>query len=349
MSAYHGHHGQPEPRRLNVAVIGAAEWAAAYHLPALKLLEEQSSSSLGSAPAIRLYGIWNRTTALAERAAARFGFPRVYSELGELAADERIDCFVVLVNPKVLPEIVSQLLPRQLPLFTEKSPGWSYRQARELADTVRVVNVVGFNRRYMPLNQRFKAVVEAMPTPYFVDCHFYRHERLCEEFIIETGVHGLNYLEYLCGPVAAIHTVRRKNPVNQTYLWECTMEFASGLHGAATFFPCSGSSIERFAVHGNDQSAYLHSPQTYSSDYPGRIILHRGGKVAETVEGSTEASVLVNAGFVNEYLDFFAGVLHGQDTVSNFRNACATMQMAETVERGESYRASEPRRAPKER
>jgi predicted dehydrogenase len=330
-----------ESLELSVAVVGAGQWASDYHLPALRFLVEEPPSHPGR-PVVRLHAIWNRTRAKAERAARRFGISKVCTELEELADDERVDCFVLLVNPKVLLEVVDGLLPRGLPIFTEKSPGWSYREAQQLADTVQVTNVVGFNRRYMPLNRRFKSIVDAMTAPYFVDCHFYRHERLCEEFVIETGVHGLNYLEYLCGPVEAIGTRRRSNPRNRTWVWECEIMFASGLSGRAVLSPCSGASVERFEVHSNDLSAYLHSPQTYSSDYPGRILLHRRGELAETVEGREEAGVLVNAGFVDEYRDFFRAVAEGGETVSNFRNSCATMRMAETVERGDDYRSEAP-------
>jgi predicted dehydrogenase len=336
-----------EAQPLNIAVIGAGQWASDYHLPTLKLLEEESSPPPG-APAVRLHGIWSRTAAKAEREAARFAIPKVYRGLDELAADKRVDCLVILVNPKVLPEVVHRLVPRELPIFTEKSPGWSYREAKELADAVKVTNVVGFNRRYMPLNRRFKSIAEGMTAPYFAACHFYRHGRLCEEFMIETGVHGLNYLEYLCGPVAAIRTQRRANPRNQTWVWECEIEFASGLHGCAVFSPCSGSSLERFELHSNDLSAYLHSPQTYSSDYPGRILLHRGGRLAETVEGSEGLGILHNAGFMDEYRDFFQAVASGSETTSNFRNSCATMAMAEAVERGDHYRSEAPPGAARE-
>ena len=288
---------------------------------------------------MRLHGIWNRTEARAEAAARRFGIPTVYHELAELIADEQVDCFCVLVNPRVIPEVVIKLAPRGLPIFTEKSPGWSYREARRLADTVKTANVVGFNRRYMPLNRQFKAVFETLEMPYFVECHFYRHGRLCDEFVIETGVHGINYLEYLCGPVKAVQTDRRADPANGTWSWQCRFEFSSGLHGLMKLFPCCGSSVERYEVHSRELSAYLHSPQVYSSDYPGRLILHREGQEIETTEGNAEAPVVVTAGFLDEYLDFFAAAASGSATISNFDNACPTMRVAEAIQRGEDYQA----------
>ena len=98
------------------------------------------------------------------------------------------------------------------------------------------------------------------------------------------------------------------------------------------FFPCSGSSIERYEAHSNSTSAYLYSPQTYSSDYPGTIVIHRGGEHKETIEGDDHSGMIINAGFVNEYLDFFNAVRTDQPGLSNFNNAANTMRVAEAIE-----------------
>lgn len=309
---------------LNIAVLGTGEWARTYHLPALKHLETQVP--------LRIAGIWNRTREKAVETAQVFAVEKVYISLEEAIDDERLDCFCLLVNPRVIPEIIEKLLRRNLPIFTEKSPGRTFREAVRLADSVKVPNVVAFNRRYMPINQQFKSLTDSLENIYFVECHFYRSERLYKEFIIETGIHGINCMEYLFGPISDVHTERWKNPANDTQIFLCRLRFASGLKGIMKFFPCSGSSIERYEAHSNSTSAYLFSPQTYSSDYPGKIVIHRGGEHKETIEGDDRAGMIVNAGFVNEYLDFFNAVRTHQPGVSNFVNAANTMRVAEAVE-----------------
>ncbi len=98
--------------------------------------------------------------------------------------------------------------------------------------------------------------------------------------------------------------------------------------------------MERYEAHCSTTSAYLYSPQTYTSDYPGRIYVHREGKDAETIESREEDGMIINSGFVNEYLDLFDSMRSGGETVSNFRNACDTMRIAETIESGEDIEAS---------
>jgi len=34
---------------------------------------------------------------------------------------------------------------------------------------------------------------------YIAECHFYHYKRLYNHFVLETGVHGINFMERLCG------------------------------------------------------------------------------------------------------------------------------------------------------
>lgn len=66
-------------------------------------------------------------------------------------------------------------------------------------------------------------------------------------------------------------------------------------------------------------------------DVPGRIIVHEKGKVAQTIIDDAQGALSV-AGFLDEYRDFFRAVREGTPTISNFRNARATMEIAEAIE-----------------
>lgn len=110
------------------------------------------------------------------------------------------------------------------------------------------------------------------------------------------------------------------------------MTFASGMRGLFKFFPCCGSSVERYEVHGRHSSIYLHCPQSYTSDHPGKIDIHENGKLITTLYDEDGGSPLQTAGMLEEYRDFFRAVGDGSSTVSNFSNACDTMRVAEAIE-----------------
>ena len=316
---------------LRIAVIGAGEWARQYHLPALAVLANES--------AIEIAGIWNRTPETAEQVARQFSIPRVYRAFEDMLADEHLDCFAVLVNSNVLMEVVSKLLVRGLPIFTEKPPGRTYQEAQMLADRVTVPNVVAFNRRYMPINRRFKQLADGMGGAYFAECHFYRNERRYDHFVRETGVHGINYMEYLCGPIRAVRTATGKVAPNGSDYWISSVIFESGARGILKFFPCCGSSVERYEVHGQKTSIYLHCPQSYTSDHPGRIEIHEQGGLLSAHHDDEAGGPLVSMGIVDEYRDFIRAVGDRSDTESNFRNASNTMRVAEAIEAGASLGA----------
>jgi predicted dehydrogenase len=241
--------------------------------------------------------------------------------------------FVVLVHSAAAPSVVLRVAERGLPILTEKPPGQSSADATMLAERIRVPNVVGFNRRYMPLARRFRSVVDGIESPFFAECHFYRNDRRHPRFVLETGIHGINFIEYLCGPIVSIVATRFALSGEGRHAWVCPVVFESGMPGLLKFFPYCGSSIERYEVHGAERSAYFHCPASYTSDRPGRVIVHERGNIAtEFVDESSAQDELSTAGIIDEYHDFlrlFADPLHR--AVSDFRNACNTMRVAEAI------------------
>jgi predicted dehydrogenase len=315
---------KPGPVRL--AVLGTGDWTRRFHLPAMVAMRSEG--------AVEIAGVWNRTSATAEGAAREFGVVNVYPTIDAALADPSVEGCVVLVHSSVAAQVILRVAERGLPVFTEKPPGRSHAEATMLAERIRVPNVVGFNRRYMPLARKFRSAVEGIEKPFFAECHFYRHDRRYPRFVLETGIHGVNYIEQVCGPIASIAPVRRTVGGEGGYAWMCPVLFESGMPGLLKFFPCSGSSLERYEVHGPERSAYFHCPAAYTSDQPGRVIVHERGEVAEEiVDEDGGMGELYTAGILDEYRDF----LHlfddpSHSTASNFRNACNTMRIAEAIE-----------------
>ena len=316
-------------KTINLAVIGAGKWAQLYHLPTIKYLQKQYP--------LHITGIWNRTIEKAKAASQKFGIKRVYTSLEELLFDTEIHCVAIVIHASALKDILDKVQNRNLPILIEKPPGRNYEEAKTFADTVKATNVVAFNRRYTPLNQQFRQIAQQMQHIYFTECHFYRNERHYEDFITETGIHAINYMEYLLGQIRQVSTEKWKNPKNGTNIWVSKVVFESGVKGLMKFFPCSGSSIERYEVHSNELAAYLYSPQHYTQDYPGRIIVHKNSKVQQVIEGDKDDDPLVVSGFVGEYIDFFEAILNNKPTVSNFKNASCSMRFAEAIQNGVEF------------
>jgi predicted dehydrogenase len=314
-------------KEMRVAIIGAGEWAQLYHLPALKALETEIP--------LRIIGIWNRSPEKSWEAARCFGIPRIYGSLAEAVEDKEADCHVVLVNSSALFDIVSALAGNRRPVFTEKPPGKSYGEACRLAELVDFTNTVAFNRRFMPICREFKRQAGALRGPYFVECHFHRHGRQPERFIMETGIHAINFLEYLCGSIRSSKTERLGSAREGSSFWISRLSFENGTEGIMKLLPSSGASIERYELHGREESIFLNCPQTYTSDRPGRILLHRRGEQVAILD-DREGGALLSAGFLDAYRDFFRACREGGESLSNFRNAANSLRVAESIQAAEA-------------
>lgn len=319
-------------KSINLAFVGTGPWARKHHFPALDYLRTHAADRFD----VRLHGIFSLERAAAEAVAAQYGFARVYDSLDALIADGDVNALAMAVPPEAAAGVAERLTAKGVPLFSEKPPGISVAQAQRLSDIVTVPNVLAFNRRFAPLNVAFKDIVDEMEDIYFIEGHFFRHNRLDETFMIGTGIHWINFMTYLFGEIAHVHVDRFPNPQNATWVRVGHVTFASGLKGILKFFPSSGSpQIERVEVHSNAQSAYLHGAM---GDDPGEIIVD-AGREHHVIRPEVLASEpeIVRIGIVGEYEAFFDAVCHGTHARSTFQNAVNSMRVAEAMECGRDF------------
>jgi predicted dehydrogenase len=245
--------------------------------------------------------------------------------------DDAINAIAVVVNPEAVTGVISVVTKKNVPIFSEKPPGISLEEATYLSENIKVPNLIAFNRRFIPLNNVFRNIIQNMNEITFIEGSFYRYNRLDETFMIGTGIHWINFFEYLLGPITHAETTRWKNPENLSWLRTSQIIFDSGVKGMMKFFPCSGSVFERVEVHSNTQSIYLEGPM---GTFPGRIIMHsKQGEEIITQPKPLPAEV-VRVGIVGEYRAFFNLITQGTHSPSTFQNALNSMRIAEAMEKG---------------
>lgn len=347
---------------IRLAVIGTGVWARKVHYPTLAHLSSRPAQSRPFA----LHGVCSLDLPEARRLAAAHGFGRVYADLDELLADREVEAVAVIVMPQNLPALVARLQVMQVPLLVEKPPGADAIQAAELARTVTVPHIVSFNRRFAPLVTRLRDEVRRLAAPVFAEGRFYRHGRLDPDFIRGTGIHLINTMEYVCGPVAWARTTRRRHPGAATWGWFTELEFASGLGARLHFLPCTGMQVEQIEVHAAARSLVLEVPAigsprgilsscvTADGDKPGADVApadlppcgSTGGYQAlfnptttETTASPADEEPLQTCGFVGAYEEL-AGLVRGGDSRSTFRDSVASMRLAEAIETAAEYRGA---------
>lgn len=313
---------------INLAFVGSGNWARKHHFPALAYVRTHATGHFD----LRLRGIYSLDQAAAADVAAQYDFARVYDSLDELLADRTINAVAVAVPPEVAAGVLERVATLRVPIFSEKPPGISAAQAQRLSEIITVPNVLAFNRRFAPLNNMFKDTVAQMADIYFVEGHFFRHNRLDDTFIIGTGIHWINFMTYVFGDIAHVSVERFPNLQNETWVRIAQVIFIGGLRGTLKFFPCTGSQVERVEAHSNTQSAYLDGPL---GDNPGKIVIEAGTeRQVIQPEALSAAPEIVRIGIVGEYEAFFEAVCCGTPSRSMFQNSVNAMRVAEAIEHG---------------
>jgi predicted dehydrogenase len=329
------------PPRIRIGFIGAGGWGRQKHLPAIAYVQEHYAQRFD----VQVSALCERDHEVAAQVSKEYDIPTVYSELERFAADESLDCYVVVIDPRGLCSVLKTLHQRRVPIFTEKPPGFGLDEARYLSQAIDVPNLVAFNRRYFPIVEQFRRLVAELEEIYYVDCSFYRHERHDSRwfkegarpnavpFVLGTGLHAINLLDHLFGEIKKVRSIAVPVGTSGTEAWLCDLDFGSGVRGRLKMLPCSGSALERIEVHSRRRSLYAHYGMYSPIDYPGTIYVHEEGRLATVIEGEPAGSRLVDEGFVGEYLDFFHAVVTGDPTRSNLQNAVNSMRIAEQIER----------------
>lgn len=335
-------------KTIDLALIGAGPWARATHLPALALVSRGAvSSHLPQGVQLRVRAIADIDGAAVESAGARYDISVRTTDLSAVRRIPEIDAFAVVVSPRVMPRIVSDLVPLGKPILAEKPPGADFRTAAALAESVSVPHVVAFNRRFMPLHERFREIVRQTDGIYFVDAFMLRHERTDSllppprmPFVVGTAIHTINLLEYLFGPIATCRAAAL--PRSETvHGWTADIDFEVGIRGRLAILPTCGAKAETLTAHSRHRSLSLLTP-TGPGD-AGRIEVWENGVLSRKIDGDSTAEDLLNRGFVGEYLELMSLVCAGGVSRSTFSDAANSMRVAEKIEG--AGRSGDPHRA----
>ncbi|MCJ7550965.1 MAG: Gfo/Idh/MocA family oxidoreductase [Anaerolineae bacterium] len=319
-------------QNVRLAFVGSGNWARKYHFPSLDYLAQRSkpNATHDLGVDLRLRGIYSLDPEIAAGVATETGFEHVYASLDALLDDDAVDAIAVAVTPAALASVLKRVITKGVPIFSEKPPGVTTQEAKGLSDLVTVPNVLAFNRRFIPLNNTFKSLVGDLEDIYYVEGAFYRHQRVDETFMIGTGIHWINFMEYLFGEIQDVNVARFPNPSNNTVNRVAQLTFPNKLRGQLKVFQCTGTQVERIEVHSASRALTLHGPLW---EQPGRIIIHEGAQ--ETIidpESTDPLPEIIRLGIVGEYVEFLTKACAGLPTRSNFQNAVNSMRVAEAME-----------------
>ncbi|MFW6368788.1 MAG: Gfo/Idh/MocA family protein [Spirochaetota bacterium] len=316
-----------------IALIGSGKWMRSHHLPLARRLEDQGE--------LVIAGLWNRTVSTARTLAGLHGVSHVYESIEELLADQSVTGAVVCVSKEAVYRVLSRIASRGWPLLVEKPPGNSVEEAQHLTDMIGDRAIVGFNRRFAPSVGRFKALLEESAPVYHIECQFTRRKRSDSRFVTETGIHAIDLIRWLLGPVSSVHAraytakaVDGGAPVISH--WHASLEFDCGASAHISFLPHSGFSGERYTAYAPDRTIVLDYACYHCDGSESRVTSYNAdGEISTFERMPGECDPYREEGFVHEYHAFLDLVAGGTPSISTVSSACSSLEIAEQIQSGE--------------
>ncbi len=256
--------------KVRIAFIGAGKQANWRHYP-----------SVVNQPDTELVAVCDFDEAKAQETAKRWGAPKTYTRYEQMYDELNPDAVYIIMGPTVVHEPVAYALRHGLNVFMEKPPGVTLNQVQllaYLAETNSSINLVGFQRRFLPAMTELKARVEARGPIHTVSVANLKSTRdltrpgsngVLDTFTSD-GMHAVDHLRWLGGgDVVGVHSsVRRLHaPAPGANQVMAQVEFASGAVGQLHYGLLTGGhplgegatapGIFRAEIHGTNVSAYV--------------------------------------------------------------------------------------------
>jgi predicted dehydrogenase len=276
---------------INVALIGAGEHCLCNHGPALRLLADQRPGE------IRLAAVYDLDPERGEYARATFGFDRAARSIDEaVGGDVRIDAIVTVVPAAAMLQVTQQLLPLGVPLMIEKPLGRHFQDAQQIHDMVQTAGVpvqVSLNRRYDPGLALALEWAQEQGAIRCIHGRMLRHNRTESDFLWGTGIHLLDALCSIAGPLTLGQVQAPSFAGNSA---RTGLLHGEGLASTFTILPACGRVDERLTLAGDGYCAEVR-PGTHR---PWRATAWRDGRIQWLREAPETEPEFIRTGALRE-------------------------------------------------
>jgi predicted dehydrogenase len=235
--------------------------------------EVKSGPALQKADRSELVAVMRRNGDLARDYAARHGVPRWYDDADALIADPDVDAVYIATPPHVHHDYVLRVAAAGKSVYVEKPMARTYRECQEMIAACEDAGVPLFVAYYRRALRRFLKVKELIeedaigtvravsltlhqPPPADLDPAALSWRFVPEiaggGLLFDLGSHMLDLLDFLLGPVQAVHGIA----ANQAGLYPAedmvsgAFEFESGVQAAANWCFTTAESIDRIEIIG---------------------------------------------------------------------------------------------------
>jgi len=316
--------------KVRVGMIGAGSLANSVHYPSLAEFDDVEIAAICDLDEARL-----KTTA------EKYEVENTYSDYKKMVSEVELDAAYVIMPPHHLFDLVIHCLDNKLNVFTEKPPGVTAEQTRNMALTAQrndCLSMVGFNRRFIPLMVEVKKIVEERGPILQCAATFYKNSigagpyyAGAIDILTCDAVHAVDTLRWMGGEVVAAGSDVRKLHAEYHNSFNALLKFENGAAGFLLTNWVVGKRVHTFEMHAKGISAFIDADDKaviYSDNKPEGQILK-----AQEVAGGTENHI--SYGFCSENRHFIDCVKQKRMPDTNFADALKTMELVERIYRSQ--------------
>ena len=312
--------------KVNIALIGAGGMANGVHYPSLRECED-----------VNLVGLCDMVPSKLQATAERFEIEETFTDYKQMLEKTSPDAVYILMPPQHLFPLVIHCLSQQHHVFIEKPPGVTLHQTKEMARAAEKNNcktMVGFNRRFIPLLQNVKTIVEKQGP--IIQCMSTFHKNTPDaryyDGVIDVltcdAIHAVDALRWLGGgEVKAVASDINSFDSERENSFNALVKFTSGASGYLCTNWAVGGRIHIFEMHARGISAYI------NPDAGGRAILHTSQGMTEITPEEAAGSDAPHRtyGFYGESRHFVDCIQQNQQPLTCFADAVKTMELVTTI------------------
>jgi len=313
--------------RVRLGLIGAGGMANAVHYPSLAEMSDVEMVALCDLNQERL----NKT-------AERFGIRARYTNYREMLDNEEIDAVYALMPPYQLFDPVMDAIERKKHVYIEKPPAITSDQTRQMAvaaDRHHVQTMVAFNRRFMPLLVKAKAMVEARGPIIQCVSTFYKnfvgqppYYRGAVDILTSDCIHAVDMLRWMAdSEVLDVASDVQFHKASYANMFNALVRFENECVGVLLGNWYVGARRHVFEMHAEGISAYCNPDDAaliFADNKPEPQVLS-----AKAVAGSDENRIF--SGFAAENRHFIDCLKSGIAPQTNFHDALKTMLLVDTI------------------
>jgi len=312
--------------KTNIALIGAGGMANSVHYPSLFEFED-----------VNLVALCDLVESKLQATAEQFEIENTFTNYNQMIEATSPSAVYVLMPPQHLFEPVMHSLAQGLDVFIEKPPALTLHQIKEmarLAEKNDCKTMVGFNRRFIPLMQKVKSIVDRNGP--IIQCMSTFHKNSPSalyyngaiDVLTCDAIHAVDTLRWMGGgEVKAVASDINAFDSERENSFNAIVKFDSGASGYLCTNWAVGARIHIFEMHAHGISAYI------NPDLGETAVIHTSEGIQELatneVAGSNENYKAY--GFYNENRHFVDCLQKNLHPETNFTDAIKSMELVKKI------------------